>query len=51
MPTTKIIQILTVNPEHKVMVLCSDGSVWWMNMGQTVTWLLVTSMNAKGAYV
>lgn len=49
-PTSKIIQILTINPEHKIMVLCADGSVWWMNPISPVVWTLVTEID-KGKYL
>lgn len=49
-PTSKVIQILAVNPEHMLMVLCADGSIWWMHPTKPATWTLLTEID-KGKYV
>lgn len=46
-PASKIIQVMTVNPEHKIMVLCDDGSVWWFDTN-TKDFVLVCQMDSKG---
>lgn len=36
-PASKIVQIMQIDPDHKLIVLCQDGSVWWLDMNGTFT--------------
>lgn len=40
-PSSKIVHMITVNPEHKILVLCDDGSIWWLDVNNGNFTLLV----------